>query len=45
MGRAAVEMLLAEGTGADAASRPSGHRRALTKIDCPLVERETVRRR
>lgn len=45
MGRAAVEMLLAEGTGAETASRPSGHRRALTKIDCPLVERETVRRR
>ena len=45
MGRAAVEALLAESASADAGPRASGHRRALTKIDCPLVERESVRRR
>jgi len=42
MGRAAVEALLAE-----AALEPEqrGSRRSLIKIDCPLVERETVKRR
>jgi LacI family transcriptional regulator len=45
MGRAAVEALmaqLAEGAGAGADART---RRLLLKIDCPLVERETVHRR
>jgi LacI family transcriptional regulator len=42
MGRAAVEALLAE---AALAPEQRGSRRSLTKIDCPLVERETVRRR
>lgn len=39
MGRAAVEALLALAGQPDEASRP---RRALIKIDCPLVERGTV---
>lgn len=43
MGRAAVEALLAEAAASDSTRR--GSRRTLTKIDCPLVVRETVRRR
>ena len=43
MGRAAVEALLAlVSQGAAAASGPVTTRRPLLKIDCPLVERETV---
>ncbi len=42
MGRAAVEALLAE---AELSPEQRGSRRQLIKIDGPLVERETVRRR
>jgi len=41
MGRAAVEILLALASG-EANETPT---RAVTKIECPLVERETVKRR
>jgi LacI family transcriptional regulator len=43
MGRAAVEALLALVQRPDGAGTPA--RRTLLKIDCPLVERETVERR
>jgi LacI family transcriptional regulator len=42
MGRAAVEALLAT---ADTPAAQRASRRHLIKIDCPLVERQTVRRR
>ena len=42
MGRAAVEALLALGSGSDSGTAV---RRPLLKIDCPLVERETVERK
>ena len=43
MGRAAVDALLA--LAAAPATDADGHRRWLTKIECPLVERDTVRAR
>jgi LacI family transcriptional regulator len=53
MGRAAVEALLGlaagagtvAGTGTEGPAAAPAGRRWLTKIDCPLVERESVRRR
>ncbi|MEY8876324.1 MAG: LacI family DNA-binding transcriptional regulator [Leptothrix sp. (in: b-proteobacteria)] len=50
MGRAAVEALLAEAEAESASAGPEplsrrATRRSLIKIDCPLIERNSVRRR